>query len=184
MSSLLSLDLWPKPLRGKVVVKFVPMQLKGFPLLWWGSSDWTRCSTVSSLLWQRANAWKISFETLCSGQFMLSTQFRILFYPVILSHVEYTPFIYVCSHGQLCSAFAILGCTLCHALWIFHNLSGSVVPTFDCILGFTDLLLRHCYRSHHPPSFLFSRCIASELLVCWKFFSGMKGLGECLAQVL
>ena len=35
---------------------------------------------------RRANAQNISFETLYSGQFMLSTQLIILNYPVILSH--------------------------------------------------------------------------------------------------
>ena len=150
MSSLLSLDLWPKPLRGKVVVKFVPMQLKGFPLLWWGGSDWTRCSTVSSLLWQRANAWKISFETLCSGQFMLSTQFRILFYPVILSHVEYTPFIYVCSHGQLCSAFAILGCTMhCEFFTTYQDLLSPLLTASWALQTSFSGIVREVITLHH-----------------------------------
>ena len=40
------------------------------------------------LLWWRANAWKVSFETLNGGQFMLSTQliYNVLNYLVILSH--------------------------------------------------------------------------------------------------
>ena len=40
------------------------------------------------LLWWRANAWKVSFETLNGGQFMLSTQliYNVLNYLVILIH--------------------------------------------------------------------------------------------------
>ena len=51
-------------------------------------------------IWQRAGTWNVSFETLYSGQFMLSTQLIIPNYPVILSHwcsttvsVETYPFI-------------------------------------------------------------------------------------------
>ena len=43
-------------------------------------------SLLHCLLWCRAYAWNISFETLYSGQFTLSTQLIILNYPVKLLH--------------------------------------------------------------------------------------------------
>ena len=49
-------------------------------------SDIFLLSYVSHLLWRRANARNVSFETLYGGQFTLSTQLIILNYPVIISH--------------------------------------------------------------------------------------------------
>ena len=183
MSSLLSLDLWPKPLRGKVVVKFVPMQLKGFPLLWWGGSDWIRCSTACSLLRQKANTRKISCETLLSGQFMLSTQLRILIYPVTLCHVEYTPFIHVFS-------WSVMFC-FCH-IWLhlvpctvnFSQLIRICCPHFWLHLGLyrppSQALLEKSSPSIIPLFKVYSKLMVSMLeILFWSERSG-----ECLAQVL
>ena len=43
-------------------------------------------SNIYFKLWQKVNAWNIGFETLYSGQTMLSTRLVILNYPVILFH--------------------------------------------------------------------------------------------------
>ena len=43
-------------------------------------------SNIYFKLWQREKAWNVGFETLYSGQTMLSTRLVILNYPVILFH--------------------------------------------------------------------------------------------------
>ena len=49
-----------------------------------------RASALRPLLWRRANARNVSFETLYSGQFTLSTQLMIPNYLVILFHKRST----------------------------------------------------------------------------------------------
>ena len=50
------------------------------------SYKYTHNSQFLQQLWWRANTWNVSFLTLYSGQFTLSTQLIIQNYPVIFSH--------------------------------------------------------------------------------------------------